>query len=44
MLQRIATLYYTLRISNLNRLSTKFRKYPSKEFLDKKSGVTACRY
>jgi len=29
-----------LRISNLNRLSTKFQKYADKEFIDKKSRAT----
>jgi hypothetical protein len=32
------------RISNLNRLSTKFQKYADKEFIDKKSRATACRF
>ena len=32
------------RISNLNRLFSKFRKYSGKEFIHKKSRATACRF
>ena len=33
-----------MRISNLNRIFPKFRKYPGKEILDGKSRVAACRF